>query len=250
MSPPSAFRTTLEPAKIAPPFAPAVLPLIVVGPLAFSVNPLLKIAPPEVPAILRDNVTLPFIVVVPTLRIAPPSEAAVLPMISTVDPLLPIETIPEAEIAPPTLVRAVFPDRVMVLPSITTLPLPVTPIAPPKLAELPVMLTVDPLLPIETLPPRAAIAPPALLAAVLPDSVIALPSIRTSLVGVSPAIAPPNPKPDGSSALLPVNSTLLPVIVNLPLPEIAPPKAALLFENITSLPFIKRSAGKGPAPPR
>src|SRR5262245_66542316 len=102
-------------------------------------------------------------------------------MISTVDPLSPIETIPEAEIAPPTLVRAVFPDRLMVLPSITTLPLPVTPIAPPKLAELPVMLTVDPLLPIETLLPRAAIAAPALLAAVLPDSVIDLLSVRTLL---------------------------------------------------------------------
>src|SRR5262245_66136313 len=107
MSPPSAFRTTLEPAKIAPPFAPAVLPLIVVGPLAFSVNPLLKIAPPEVPAILRDNVTLPFIVVVPTLRIAPPSEAAVLPMILTVDPLLPIETLPKVGIAPPALLMQV-----------------------------------------------------------------------------------------------------------------------------------------------
>jgi hypothetical protein len=46
---------------------------------------------------LPDNVTLPFIVVVPTLRIAPPIEVgAVLPMMSTVDPLLPIETSPVA----------------------------------------------------------------------------------------------------------------------------------------------------------
>src|SRR5215510_16348270 len=107
--------------------------------------------------------------------------------------------------------------------------------------------TVDPLLPIETLP-KVKIAPPEQLVAALPDSVIDLPSIRTSLVGVSPAIAPPKPRPDAPAAVLPVNCTSLPVIVNLPLPLIAPPKAAVLPENITLLPFIKRSAGKGPAP--